>query len=100
MSRIQPKNTAFHYRAQKHLRTVWFDSSHGIHEKTLQHKLECFWCTCGNLPRAKKQSTGLFFVLRRTALFDSSLGIHEKTLQHKLECFLVTRAGIEPTLTA
>ena len=49
------KNTAFHYRAQKHLRTVWFDSSHGI---------------------------------------------HEKTLQHKLECFLVTRAGIEPTLTA
>ena len=39
-------------------------------------------------------------MLRRTALFDSSHGIHEKTLQHKLECFLVTRAGIEPTLTA
>ena len=56
---------------------------------------------CGNLPRAKKQSTGLFFcALQRTALFDFSHGIHEKTLQHKLECFLVTRAGIEPTLTA
>ncbi len=24
-------------------RTALFDSSLGIHEKTLQHKLECFW---------------------------------------------------------
>ena len=26
-------------------RTALFDSSHGIHEKTLQHKLECFLVT-------------------------------------------------------
>ena len=57
--------------------------------------------TRGNLPRAKKQSTGLFFV--RCGALPCSIprtGYTKKTLQHKLECFLVTRAGIEPTLTA
>ena len=62
MSRIQPKNTAFHYRAQKHLRTVWFDFSHGYTKNHSSISWSVSGDTRGNLPRAKKQSTGLFFV--------------------------------------
>ena len=54
----------------------------------------------GELKNMGASRIGIPPALRRTALFDSSHGIHEKTLPHKLECFLVTRAGLEPTLTA
>ena len=57
--------------------------------------------TRGNLPRAKKQSTGLFFVC--CGALPCSIPRTKYTKKHSStswSVFLVTRAGIEPTLTA
>ena len=54
----------------------------GISRGLKNSPLDCFLCAAAHCP--------VRFLARDT----------RKNTPHKLECFLVTRAGIEPTLTA
>ena len=66
LPRAKKQSTGLFFCALR--RTALFDSLHGIHEKTLQHKLECFLVTHAGISRGLKNSPLDCFFVRCGAL--------------------------------